>query len=52
MIERKDNYKNAVNKAEKEIGGEFEKPEKVKEYQETHYYLENLNHMKLIINYG
>ena len=40
MVERKDNYKNAVNKAEKDIGGKFEKPGKVKEYQETHYYLE------------
>jgi len=40
MVERKDNYKNAVNKAEKDIGGEFEKPGKVKEYQEMHYYLE------------
>jgi len=42
MVERKDNYKKAVNNAEKEIGSEFEKPGKVKEYQEAHYYLEKL----------
>ena len=37
---RKENYKNALKRAEKEIGAEFEKPGNVKEYQETHYFLE------------
>jgi len=47
MKERKENYKNAVMKAEKEIGREFEKPGKVKEYQETHYYLEKFEPYKI-----
>ena len=44
---RKDNYKNSLNKAEKDIGAEYEKPGKVKEYRETHYHLEQYKSSKI-----
>ena len=39
MMVKSKAYKSALQNAEKDIGAEFEKPGKVKEYKERHYYI-------------
>ena len=46
-LEKSAAFSNAVERGQREMGAEFEKPGKAKEYKERHYYLKDHNSQKI-----